>query len=353
MSNDSMSSHPNPYQNLPASAFWKSGVVRAAGLEDIYVKKWEIPSDARIATAGSCFAQHITHHMRRHGGFNVLDMEPAPPTLLREQHSRFGFGLYSARYGNIYTVPQLVQLAAEVEGSFVPQNAIWERAGRYFDALRPSVEPEGLDSEEEVRRHREYHLGRVREMFETLDVFVFTLGMSEVWIHRPSGTVYPTAPGTIAGTYHPELYECRTLDAREMSVAFGTLWRILTQMRGGAPWKTLLTVSPVPMTATASGRHVLRANTHSKATLRTVAGYMADNDGDIDYFPSYEMVTNPAEKGSNFADNLRSVRPETVATVMRTFFGEHDNGRPGVTTIEEWEETDEQCEDALLEAFGG
>jgi len=49
-----------------------------------------------------------------------------------------------------------------------------------------------------VRRHRERHLKRVREVFSQAQIFVFTFGLTEAWVERRSGTVYPTAPGTIA-----------------------------------------------------------------------------------------------------------------------------------------------------------
>ena len=51
----------NPYSDLPKSAFWKTGVTQEDPYEikDIYKKKFDIRKDTRIATAGSCFAQHI------------------------------------------------------------------------------------------------------------------------------------------------------------------------------------------------------------------------------------------------------------------------------------------------------
>ena len=76
-------------------------------------------------------------------GYKVLDVEPPPPGLPETMHQKFGFSMYSARYGNIYTVRQLLQLAQEVAGKWTPQNYIWPKNAK-FDALRPAVEPEGL-----------------------------------------------------------------------------------------------------------------------------------------------------------------------------------------------------------------
>ena len=136
-----------PYSDLDKSAFWKTGVAKENpyAIQGIYKKKFDIPPNTRIATAGSCFAQHISRHLKTNG-YNVLDVETPPPGLPKNLHQKFGFSMYSARYGNIYTVRQLLQLAQEVAGRSKPQNFIWEKGGKFYDALRPAVEPDGLES---------------------------------------------------------------------------------------------------------------------------------------------------------------------------------------------------------------
>ena len=44
-------------------------------------------------------------------------------------------------------------------------------------------------------------------MFESLDVVIFTLGLTEMWIDKNSGTVFPTAPRTIVGEFNPKLFK--------------------------------------------------------------------------------------------------------------------------------------------------
>jgi hypothetical protein len=265
--------------------------------------------------------------------------------------------MYSARYGNIYTVRQLLQLTQEVAGEWTPQNYIWEKNGKFYDALRPAVEPEGLDSAEEVVEHRQFHISRVKELFESLDLFIFTLGLTEMWVHKESGTVYPTCPGTLVGEFDDNLYEFKNAQFGEIVKDFNEFQNALKKIRSEKPFKVLLTVSPVPLTATASGKHVLMSTVYSKSTLRSVAGQLSTNQGHVDYFPSYEIVTNPRMHSTAFADNLRSVRDESVEVVMRHFFSEHSvllekannlgsNGS-SCKTLE-----DVQCEEALMEAFG-
>ena len=347
----------NPYSDLPKSAFWKTGVAQENpySIEGIYKKKFDIPADAKIATAGSCFAQHISRHLIKNG-YNVLDVEPPPPGLPENLHQKFGFSMYSARYGNIYTVRQLLQLAQEVSGEWTPQNYIWEKNGKFYDALRPAVEPEGMDSSEEVVEHRQHHISRVKELFESLDLFIFTLGLTEMWVHKKSGTVYPTAPGTLVGDFDEHLYQFKNAQFSSIIGDFNLFQKFLMSIRGGKAFKCLLTVSPVPLTATVSGKHVLVSTVYSKSTLRSVAGQLSSNQAHIDYFPSYEMVTNPRMHSKAFADNLRSVRDETVEVVMRQFFSEHsvfktnDEIHHDVEPIQQ-SLGDIQCEEALMEAF--
>ena len=346
----------HPYSNLPKNAFWKTGVAQENpyAMKGIYEKKFDITSNTKIATAGSCFAQHITSHLKKNG-YNVLDVEPPPPGLPNKLHHKFGFTMFSARYGNIYTVRQLLQLAQEVAGRFNPQNFIWEKNGKFYDALRPAIEPEGLNSPEEVMEHRHFHISRVKELFENLDLFILTLGLTEMWMHKESGTVYPTAPGTLVGEFNSNLYEFKNVQFGEIIEDFNDFQNVMLNIRGGKPFNVLLTVSPVPLTASASGKHILISNTYSKSTLRSVAGQLSTNNTNVDYFPSYEIATNPRMHSTAFSDNLRSVRDETVDLIMRHFFSVHPilkqqaNNLFAASSKRSLE--DIQCEEALMEGF--
>ena len=134
----------SPYDGLDQRSHWQAGVAeRAPGqFEAIYVKKFDIGHDERIAVAGSGFAHHIATQLRGHG-FHVIDTEPSPPHLPQDVAQSFGFKSYSARYGEIATVRQMLQLVQECEGARTPFDIDWEKEGRHFDALRPTVEPEG------------------------------------------------------------------------------------------------------------------------------------------------------------------------------------------------------------------
>ena len=353
----------NPYSELPSSAFWKSGVTQESpySVKNIYKKKFDIKPNTKIATAGSCFAQHIGNYLKKNG-YKVIDQELAPKGLPDNLHQKYGFSMYSARYGNIYTVKQLLQLAQEVAEERKPENYIWKKNGKYFDALRPAVEPEGHDTEKEVIDHRDFHIKKVKNVFTKMDLFIFTLGLTEMWVHKESGTVYPTAPGTICGEFDDSIYEFKNADFEEIINDLKQFRATVQKIRSNKRFQMILTVSPVPLTATASGKHVLVSTVHSKSILRAVAGQLSTKKrakkGDIDYFPSYEIVNNPRLHSTTFKENLRSVRDETVEMVMKHFSSEHPPIQrekkldPKIVNENVKSQKDIQCEEALLEAFG-
>ena len=118
----------NPYSALPENKFLKPTVFSQEKFSTsrYSYSKWSIQPSDKIATAGSCFAQHITKKLRALN-FNVLDKELPPLGLPDELHKQFGFSMYSARYGNIYTSRQLFQLAQECFGNLVIKDIAWEK----------------------------------------------------------------------------------------------------------------------------------------------------------------------------------------------------------------------------------
>lgn len=348
----------SPYIALPATAFWRTGVVEAHPLraDALYRKRFEITAEDRVGTAGSCFAQHIARAMRS-DGFNVLDVEPPPAGLPRERQLTFGYGQYSARYSNIYTSRQLLQVLNEAfEGDHSP-DPVWIRDGRYFDSMRPAVEPSGLESAAEVMAHREYHLERVRELFASMDVFIFTLGLTECWQRAGSDWVFPTAPGTVAGSYDPEVYRFKNLSVGDIIADFNASLGIIRSVNRSPNLRVLLTVSPVPLTATYTDEHVLTATTYSKSVLRAAAGSLCDEHPYVAYFPSYEIVTAPWSRGIFFDSNLRTVNTAGVDLIMSTFLRRHRLGpvrgdnESSRTAVDHSDEV--ACEEALLDAFSG
>lgn len=351
----------SPYDGLDRRAFWRTAVATRSPsrLRDLYAPRFRIGRTTRILTAGSCFAQHI-HHALADRGFAVINREPPPDDVAPAIAARFFYGTFSARYGNIYTARQFLQLIQEAAGECQPAHPVWSRDGRFVDALRPNVDPGGFGSAAAVRAARRDHLAALALALTEAEVVVFTLGQTETWQDRASGTVYPVAPGVLADP--PEAADIGFLNL-SYDQTLADMRAALARLRAINPgMRLLLSVSPVPLTATASGRHVLVASSEAKAVLRAVvAALMADDPG-VDYFPAYEIVTNPAARSHFLAANLRTPTQAGVRTVLNQFLSAQassDAAADGpdapadILAMNEDEAADAICEEMFTDPQGG
>ncbi|MCC9625469.1 GSCFA domain-containing protein [Thalassospira sp. MA62] len=314
----------SPYENLGSERFWRHGVADAnpRKMANIHRPGWKISETDTIVTMGSCFAQHIAAVLREQG-LNV----PFFDTIenLKSQ-------TYSANYGNIYTVSQALQLIEEVSGARPQLHEFWPLEDGFIDAVRPNVFEHPVKSKEELSQLRTTHLEAVGKAFKELDVLIFTLGLTEAWIIENSGRTLPVAPGVLAGEFDPAQHTFHNFTHGEILSDLGALCDAITSLRQGKGFKLILTVSPVPLTATYEDQHVLKSTTYSKAVLRVVAEEFARENEFADYFPSFELINNPAAKSEFFESNMRSVRPQAVDVVMSHFLSAYFPGLKGQTS---------------------
>jgi len=310
-----------PYVGIPDYQVWRRAVsdVARGEVDPQAGARFTIDRSTRIASAGSCFAQRIAESLQA-SGYTYFVAEPGPmwesPEWLRSRH----FGAYTARYGDIYTTLQLLQLAKRCVGTFVPSEAPWRVKGRYVDPFRPRVEPDGFADEAALAADRDEHLRAVRRMLVESDVFVFTLGLTEVWCCTQDGAALPLCPGSGGiGTFDGTRYHFRNLTVDENVAYFEEFLAIAWSLNPRL--QVILTVSPVPLAATAEPRHVVASTTWSKSVLRVAAEELRRRHEQVEYFASYEMVSSPADGVDAFEPDRRNVKPEAVERVMRSFFG--------------------------------
>ncbi|MBV1886625.1 MAG: GSCFA domain-containing protein, partial [Parvibaculaceae bacterium] len=264
----------------------------------------------------SCFAQHVGKWLTRNGYQWVQS----------EQTSGASFSFAT---GNIYT-PALLRQWVELARNLRPnEGATAIKDGRYFDLLRPNFCVEGFETEQALISARQSAAQEILNYLTAADVFIFTLGLTEAWVGS-DGTVYPMCPGTIAGEYDPAQYHFKNYTVDETITEMQTTFELIRAVNKDI--KFLLTVSPVPLTATATDAHVLSASTYSKSILRAAAGALSNASAEVDYFPSFELISSHPQKGAFFEDNLREVKSDGVAFVMRHFQTalELDNGNENV-----------------------
>lgn len=170
----------------------------------------------------------------------------------------------------------------------------------------------------EFNADRAQHFAAVRRMIEEADAFVFTLGLTEGWESTLDGSVYPVCPGCGAGQHVVGASRFRNFTVDEVTRDLSEAIAFMRERNPGL--KVLLTVSPVPLIATFEAQHVLTATTYSKSVLRVAAQTVVDAGTDIDYFPSYEIITSAFSRGSYYGPDLREVEERGVQHAMRCFF---------------------------------
>jgi len=309
----------SPYAELPPSRFWRRAVERiaASDVDPVGTPPFAIDRSARIATTGSCFAQNMSRVLVRHG-YNYFVAESAPAGFSAAEARAAGYGVFSSRSGNVYTARQLRQLFDRAFGAFVPLEEPWLRPdGRYADPFRPQIEPQGFATVAELNASRARHLAAVRAMFEQLDVFIFTLGLTEAWRSRADGAVFPLAPGVAAGALDATRHEFVNFTTAEVTADLDAFLLLLSGVNPRA--KTVLTVSPQPPIATYEPRHVLVSATYTKAALRAAADEIERLHRDVWHFPGYELIAGSFNRGAYYERDLRTVTPAGVSHVMRLF----------------------------------
>jgi hypothetical protein len=317
-----------PYDSISDYQNWRKAVTQVdnSKLDPQSGTKFICTRDTKFVSAGSCFAQRIAESLQDYG-FSYYVVEPGPPWLTREQKLDYSYGVYSARYGNLYTTLQLLQLMQRVRGEFQPVDEYWEaEEGYYVDPFRPSIQPQGFASVKELATDREQHFAHVAQMFRDLDVFVFTLGLTETWSSQIDDAAFPTCPGKRFGEFSPDRYYFRNLSLAENIEYMERFLELLSDWNPSA--RVILTVSPVPLAATMEDHHIIQSTTYSKAVLRVVAEEMRQRHENVDYFASYEIITATYNNERYFQDDKRNITPDGVDHVMWSFYRNFTNEAP-------------------------
>ncbi|WP_269748259.1 GSCFA domain-containing protein [Ciceribacter selenitireducens] len=240
-----------------------------------------------ITAFGSCFASEVTKYLYREG-YQVFGRD----MKLNSYVVRSGEGI--------------------VNSAAIRQQFEWA-----FEGKTPKIElwhdKEGVpgDYSDEVRQ-------ATRAIFEKSDIFILTLGLSEVWYDKSTGEIFWRA--IPKRDFDPERHGFRVLGAVEN---LDNLRRTYQLIRAHRPDATvIMTLSPVPLAATFRPVSCITASAVSKASLRVAIDELMREvgpsaDSKLYYFPSYEMVTsflpNPMK------DDFRHPTEESVEFIMQTF----------------------------------
>lgn len=248
-----------------------------------------ITKDHYISAFGSCFAAEVTKF------------------LISEKYKVFGGDLhldsYVVRAGEgIVSSASMAQQFEWAFGLLEPQSDTWHAKDGSLAAASDHIQAETL------------------KIFQQTDVFILTLGMSEVWHHKRTGEVFWRAiPNQ---QFDPSEHAFKVLSPAENRAHIERIRELIRVHRPEA--HIIITLSPVPLAATFRPVSCVTANAVSKASLRVAIDELMRehaNDDRLHYFPSYEIVLNFLDDA--LGDDLRHPRPETIDTVMQCFKKEY------------------------------
>ncbi len=261
-----------------------------------------------IGSAGSCFAAEIAQRLQEDGyNYVVTEHDPVTPTSKISRSC--------TRWGAIFNTPAFRQLVEKAFGVRSLPKLLWSREQNgqtiYLDPFREAVE---FASIEEFESTYVSHIEAARQAFLQSQLFIFTLGMNEVWRLKSDGSVFSRAPWRIS----PDLVDKQILTVEENVRELQQMLDLLRRYNQGI--KIVLSVSPVPLHATFRGddTHVITANCASKSTLRVVAEEFAARNKDVYYFPSYEVVMYCVKEA--WEADQRHVNKAAVHQVMELFY---------------------------------
>src|ERR1700733_1521762 len=267
----------------------KAELKGSRAVEDFILYGWQPPKPfisqtARITAFGSCFAANISKYLSERG-FLVLGRD----LDLYAHIVRFGEGMV-----NSFAIRQ--QLEWGLGDREFPEN-LWFGPNKEIAAVDP-----------EVRQ-------QTREIVTTADVFIITLGLSEIWYDKQSGEAFWRAIPAYLFDEAKHGFRLSTVDENLDNLR--AIHNCIRRARPEAP--IIFPPSPIPLMATFRPVSCLTANAVSKAILRVALDQFVTSadDANVYYFPSYEIMYEMVPDWRQ--DDNRHPKPEAVGFVMETF----------------------------------
>jgi hypothetical protein len=270
-----------------------------------------------VFTIGSCFARNIEDSLIARG-IRVINQElNLSPDLLV---TNAGPGNAPAGIRAILNKYSTAGIRNELERVFtpcqIPQDGLIEVEGGYWiDPHLSLLKSAPLEIAQATRAE----VTRITSMIRDAGTVFITLGLTETWFDSLTGLHMNAGPP-------PQLMRSDsgrfTFENRDVFATLEDLRSILRLLRIHTRARVILTVSPVPLNTTWTSLDVASANVYSKSTLRVAAGILADESHDVDYFPSYEMVTLSPRHLAFGPDQLH-VRQPMVRRVIDHFLANY------------------------------
>ena len=267
-----------------------------------------------VFTIGSCFAIEVRRELKARG----FDVRPRFDELFKKR-----FVWYNS-YSLLY----------EFEIAFGQREINWDSAWEISDRQdknwswqHPLRRLVVCATEEKLRSYSDKIDAEIKESVAASKVFVVTLGLTEVFVHKTTGTVVCAHPKYglhkigfhyTKGTDLVEFYDSTMKDNAR------NLRGICQLLKDNIPdAHVIFTVSPVPLAATFTGLSQNEANLRSKGKLLSAAKTVVAEFDNAHYYDSYEYAQS-FPVAERFLADKRHIRPTLIAKIVDRFLGEFE-----------------------------
>jgi hypothetical protein len=314
------------WKTLSHSKFtrWEANIDRFshAPIEIDHVPKFRLSDDDSFFCIGSCFARNIEEHLIYRSRHVLSKRIFAPRAEAPARPNGF--------VNKFTTMSMVNEVKWALDPPTIDARLFEETPNGWVDLqLGPGIPAVSLARAIERRRYLVHdYFARIRNA----SVVVITLGMSEVWWDSVAGVYLNAAPSLASVRRDRDRYSVEIADTQEN---VEHLERLRNLLRGMNPdMKLVVTVSPVPLGQTFSGRDVAVANMLSKSTLRAAAEQFAIRHNDVDYFPSYDIVAL-APRALAYGQDCLHVSDKVVGAIMSMFLRDYAGmDAPGPNFVE-------------------
>ena len=273
--------------------------------------RFDFASGARVFTIGSCFARNVELHLASLG-FDI------PTRKFLNENRRDGVP-GGDEILNKYTPPSIHQelawtrrirerdgivSAADVEPMLLDLGD-----GKVVDMQHRLTNQFGMTRADALDQRRKLY-GLFEQAFDS-EIVIVTLGLIECWLDRANGQYVEFGP-YMRRHNAGNRFVFRRLTFNE---AYEFTKKTLDLLNADGPRNVLITTSPVPLARTFTADDVIVANAYSKSVLRAVAGQVAEEFANVDYFPSYETVML-TKQTYVWANDLTHVEGEFVGRIV-------------------------------------
>lgn len=284
-------------------------------IEIMHSPKYVIEESAKIYCIGSCFAREIEKALVIHGiSVTSNELNPDKFGVVSSMHPSHRAPVGIMTKFNSFSMGQEIQRVVKSEGVEEFPSLVKLDSGEYWDSQLHNVPPQSLNTMSKIRRMVDANLQGLCQA----DVVVLTLGLTEMWWDKDLGIALNGAPYKMKNIVKSGVgrYEFRNASFEEVRSNLIEMINNLRKLNSSV--KVLLTVSPVPLQRTFSGVDVIVANSHSKSLLRSVIADVESRYASVDYFPSYEIVSNSSRRFA-WQHDQRHVNPKLIKKITQKF----------------------------------